>query len=63
MLYTLCSELHTEKSPMPFKVSDSFIEENQVIAVLTGGTESQFVELVKEKKIDLKRPVYLLVSG
>jgi L-fucose isomerase-like protein len=48
---------------MPFKVSDSFIEENQVIAVLTGGTESQFVELVKEKKIDLKRPVYLLVSG
>jgi L-fucose isomerase-like protein len=48
---------------MPFKVSDSFIEENQVVAVLTGGTESQFVDLVKEKKIDLKRPVYLLVSG
>ena len=63
MLYTLCSELHTETSQMPFKVSDSFIEENQVIAILTGGTESQFVELVKEKKIDLKRPVYLLVSG
>ena len=63
MLYTLCSELHTETSQMPFKVSDSFIEENQVVAVLTGGTESQFVDLVKEKKIDLKRPVYLLVSG
>jgi L-fucose isomerase-like protein len=48
---------------MPFKVSDTFIEENQVVAVLTGGTEAQFVDLVKQKKIDLKRPVYLLVSG
>ena len=63
MLHTLCSELHTETSPMPFKVSDSFIEENQVVAVLTGGTEAQFVDLVREKKIDLKRPVYLMVSG
>jgi L-fucose isomerase-like protein len=48
---------------MPFKVSDSFIRENQVVAVLSGGTEAQFVDLVREKKIDLKRPVYLLVSG
>ena len=63
MLHKLCSELHTETSPMPFKVSDTFIEENQVVAVLTGGTEAQFVDLVKQKKIDLKRPVYLLVSG
>ena len=63
MLHKLCSELHTETSPMPFKVSDSFIEENQVVAVLTGGTEAQFVDLVKQKKIDLKRPVYLMVSG
>ena len=47
---------------MPFKISDSFIEENQVIAVLSGGTEAQFVDLVREKKIDLKRPVYLMVS-
>lgn len=63
MLYTLCSKLHTEVSGMPFKVSDSFINENQVVAVLSGGTEAQFVELVRENKIDLKRPVYLLVSG
>lgn len=48
---------------MPFKVSDSFIDENQVVAVLSGGTEAQFVELVKNKQIDLKRPVYLMVSG
>lgn len=63
MLHTLCSNLHTEVSGMPFKVSDSFIEENQVVAVLSGGTEAQFIDLIREKKIDLKRPVYLMVSG
>ena len=63
MLHTLCSKLHTEVSEMPFKVSDQFMEENQVVAVLSGGTEALFIELVKEKKIDLKRPVYLMVSG
>lgn len=62
MLHVLCSQLHTEVSDMPYKVSDSFIDENQVIAVLSGGTEAQFVDLVKAKKIDLKRPVYLMVS-
>ena len=63
MLHTLCSKLHTEVSDMPFKVSDSFVSENQVVAILSGGTEAQFVELVRDKKIDLKRPVYLMVSG
>ena len=63
MLHKLCSKLHTEVSDMPFKVSDSFAEENQVIAVLSGGTEAMFIDLVREKKIDLKRPVYLMVSG
>ena len=63
MLHTLCSKLHTEVSDMPFKVSDSFIEENQVVAVLSGGTEAEFIDLVRTKAIDLKRPVYLMVSG
>ena len=63
MLYTLCSDLHTEVNGLPFKVTDEFTEENQVIAVLTGGTEAQFVDLVRNKNIDLKRPVYLMVSG
>jgi L-fucose isomerase-like protein len=44
-------------------VSEEFIEENQVVAVLSGGTEAKFVDLVKDKKIDLKRPVFLMVSG
>ena len=63
MLHKLCSQLHTEVSDMPFKVSDTFIEENQVVAVLSGGTEALFVDLVREKQIDLKRPVYLMVSA
>ncbi len=63
MLHTLCSTLHTETSSMPFQVPETFIEENQVVAVLTGGTESQFVGLVNEGKIDLQKPVYMLVSG
>lgn len=62
MLHILSSDLHTEVSGMPFKISDSFAEENQVIAILSGGTEAQFIDLLREKKIDLKRPVYLLVS-
>ena len=62
MLHTLCSNLHTEVSGMPFKVADSFLNENQVIAVLSGGTEAQFIDLIRQKKIDLKRPVYLMVS-
>ena len=63
MLHKLCSKLHTEVSDMPFKVSDTFIEENQVVAVLSGGTEAQFLDLIRDKQLDLKRPIYLMVSG
>ena len=63
MVHVLCSQLHTEASEMPFKVSDSFIAENQVVAVLSGGTEAMFLDLIREKKIDLKRPVYLMVGN
>ncbi len=62
MVHVLCSQLHTEVSDMPFKVSDSFAADNQVVAVLSGGTEAQFVELVRAKQIDLKRPIYLMVG-
>lgn len=62
MLHTLCTNLQNEVSQMPFKVSDSFVRENQVVAILSGGTEAKFVDLLREKKIDLKRPIYLLVS-
>ena len=63
MLHTLHSNLHTEEVELPFDVPEIFLEDHQVVAVLTGGTESQFVQLVKDKKIDLTKPIYLMVSG
>ena len=38
------------------------VAENQVISILTGGTEDQFLDLVRDNKIDLAKPVYLMVS-
>ena len=63
LLHILSSSLHQEKLSLPFELPNSFLESNQVVAVLTGGTESQFVQLVEEGLIDLKKPVYLMVSG
>ena len=63
MLHILSSSLHTEALELPFQLSDSFMQDHQVVAVLTGGTESRFVQLVEEGLIDLKKPVYLMVSG
>ena len=55
--------MHRERLSMPFEVSEEFLQNHQVVAVLTGGTEGKFVQLVKEGLIDLKKPVYLVVSG
>lgn len=63
LLHILSSSLHQEKLTLPFELPQSFLEANQVVAVLTGGTESQFVHLVEEGLIDLHKPVYLMVSG
>ena len=63
LLHILSSSLHQEKLTLPFQLPDSFLNTNQVVAVLTGGTEAQFVQLVTEGLIDLKKPVFLMVSG
>lgn len=63
LLHILSSSLHQEKLTLPFQLPESFLQSNQVVAVLTGGTESQFVQLVDEGLIDLKKPVFLMVSG
>ena len=63
ILHILSSEMHKETLTVPFELPQCFLEQNQVVAVLTGGTESKFVQLVDEGLIDLKRPVYLMVSG
>ena len=63
LLHILSSSLHQEKLSLPFELPDSFLATHQVVAVLTGGTESRFVHLVDEGLIDLHKPVYLMVSG
>ena len=63
LLHILSSEMHKEALSLPFELPKSFLENNQVVAVLTGGTEAKFIQLVNEGLIDLKKPVYLMVSG
>ena len=55
--------MHKEKLDLPFELDPAFLKSHQVVAVLTGGTESKFVHLVEDGLIDLHRPVYLMVSG
>ena len=63
ILHILSSEMHRERLGLPFELSEDFLQTHQVVAVLTGGTEGKFVQLVKEGLIDLKKPVFLMVSG
>ena len=63
MIHLLSSSLHHEELSLPFQLPEAFLQSNQVVAVLTGGTENRFVELVNEGLVDLKKPVYLMVSG
>ena len=55
--------MHKERLDLPFEVDPAFLQSHQVVAVLTGGTESKFVHLVEDGIIDLLKPVYLIVSG
>ncbi len=63
LLHILSSEMHKETLGLPFELPQSFLDTHQVVAVLTGGTEGKFVQLVEEGLVDLKQPVYLMVSG
>ena len=63
ILHILSSEMHREALTLPFELPTSFLEKNQVVAVLTGGTEAKFIQLVEEGLIDLNKPVFLMVSG
>ena len=55
--------MHKEELGLPFEVSRDFLNANQVVAVLTGGTEAKFIHLVEDGLVDLRKPVYLMVSG
>ena len=63
ILHILSSSMHKEALSVPFELPDSFLQSHQVVAVLTGGTEAEFVQLVHDGLIDLSQPVYLMVSG
>jgi len=63
LLHILSSEMHREALKVPFELPESFLTSHQVVAVLTGGTEAKFIQLVNEGLIDLRKPVYLMVSG
>ena len=63
LLHILSSEMHKETLKVPFELPEAFLRENQVVAVLTGGTEAKFLQLVEEGLVDLRKPVFLMVSG
>ena len=62
MLHILSSSLHSEELRLPFEISEFWLQHHQAVAVLTGGTEGQFVELVHQDKLKLYEPIYLIVS-
>lgn len=63
MYPVLSSAMHHEELVLPFEIDESWAATHQVVAVLTGGTEQKFQQLVSDGRIDLRRPVYLQASG
>lgn len=62
MLHILSSSLHHEELEVPFALSDQWKQSHQAIAVLTGGTEGLFLEMVEKGKISLAQPIYIIAS-
>jgi len=60
---TLSSSLHKESLSLPFELPQTFLDSHQVVAVLTGGVEQQFVQLVQDGKVTLAEPVYIVASN
>lgn len=63
MLHKLASALHHEDLQLPFEPDPKWVEENQVVAVMTGGSEALFLEKVNKGEISLDKPIYLIASG
>lgn len=62
MLQVLSSPIHRETLPVPNFSDKAWVEANQVIAVLSGGTEQLFLQLVEQGQVSLSRPVYLVAT-
>lgn len=59
----LSSEMHQEHLTLPFAIDEEWTQNHQVVAVLTGGTEQKFRQLVEDGVISLSRPVFLQAGG
>jgi len=59
----LASSLHQEALSLPFAIDTTWAATHQVVAVLTGGTEQLFQQLVHEGKVHLTEPIFLMVSN
>lgn len=62
-MYILSSSLHKEALELPFELPQGFVNSHQVVAVLTGGVEQQFIQLAQEGKISLKQPIYIQANN
>ncbi|MBQ4391175.1 MAG: hypothetical protein II827_05340 [Paludibacteraceae bacterium] len=62
MLHVLSSSLHHEDLQLPFEIDEQWAKENQVVAVLTGGSEEKFLQLVKDGKISIDKTIYLIAT-
>jgi len=63
MLHVISSAMHKEDLHLPFSLPEEWVGNHQCVAVLTGGTEALFLQLVNEGKVSLKEPVYIIASG
>lgn len=61
-MLSLSSSLHSEHLSLPFTLPQEWTATHQVVAILTGGTEHQFLDLVERGDIDLSQPIYLVVT-
>lgn len=62
MLIELVSPLHQEPVQLSHRPDESLVQNAQVVAVLTGGTEALFLERVNNGEISLDRPIILLAT-
>ncbi len=61
-LIILSSSLHHEALSLPFEPDPEWLIDNQVVAVLTGGSEALFLEKVQSGEITLAEPICLIAG-
>lgn len=61
-LIILSSSLHHEALSLPFEPDPEWLQDSQVVAVLTGGSEALFLEKVQSGEITLAEPICLIAG-